>query len=58
MKTLVQDFCTQNEGQDLIEYSLLMALLALIAVGLAHGALTGVWATPHHTPPAARTMAS
>jgi Flp pilus assembly pilin Flp len=44
-----------DDGQDLIEYSLLMALIALVTVGLIHAKLTGIW-SPHS--PSPKTMAS
>jgi Flp pilus assembly pilin Flp len=46
---------TRDDGQDLIEYSLLIALIALVTVGLVHAKLTGIWST--HAP-SSKTMAS
>ncbi len=42
----VQSFMRQDEGQDLLEYSLLVALIALVAVGAvtaAGGSVTGIF---------------
>ena len=46
MKLLVQRFLSAEQGQDLTEYSLLLAFVVLVAVGifLVNGAsLNGVW---------------
>ena len=42
----VQSFIRQDEGQDLLEYSLLVALIALVAVGAvtaAGGTVSGMF---------------
>ena len=42
----VQSFVRQDEGQDLLEYSLLVALIALVAVGAvtaAGGSVNGIF---------------
>jgi pilus assembly protein Flp/PilA len=42
----VKSFASQEEGQDLLEYALLVALIALIAiaaVGAAGGAVNGIF---------------
>ena len=42
----VQSFARRDEGQDLLEYSLLVALIALVAVGgitLAGGSVSGLF---------------
>ena len=42
----VQSFVRRDEGQDLLEYSLLVALIALVAVGAvtaAGGSVTGIF---------------
>jgi pilus assembly protein Flp/PilA len=42
------DFCRLEEGQDLLEYALLVALISLIAVGavtLAGGAVNTIFST-------------
>jgi Flp pilus assembly pilin Flp len=51
----LKELWAHDEGQDLIEYSLVMALVALITVGLIHAKLTGIW-SPHSSSP--RTTAS
>ncbi len=38
MKTLVASFVRQDEGQDLLEYALLVALIAVVAVTAVTGA--------------------
>lgn len=43
---IVQSFVHQDEGQDLLEYSLLVALIALVAVGAvtaAGGSVNGIF---------------
>jgi pilus assembly protein Flp/PilA len=43
----VKSFSRQEEGQDLLEYALLVALIALIAIGAvtaAGGAVQGIFA--------------
>jgi Flp pilus assembly pilin Flp len=55
MKKRFERFWSCDEGQDLIEYSLLMALIALVTVGVVHAKLTGIWSVH---PKSARTMAS
>ncbi len=42
----VQLFARRDEGQDLLEYSLLVALIALVAIGAvtaAGGSVTGIF---------------
>ena len=42
----VQSFVRRDEGQDLLEYSLLVALIALVAVGavtVAGGSVNGIF---------------
>ncbi|OFW11688.1 MAG: hypothetical protein A3H96_03230 [Acidobacteria bacterium RIFCSPLOWO2_02_FULL_67_36] len=44
--TLVKSLGRQEEGQDLLEYALLVALIALIAIGAvtaAGGAVSGIF---------------
>ena len=46
MKALFVRFVREDEGQDLIEYALLAAIISLgcvIALGLVGTALNGVW---------------
>jgi Flp pilus assembly pilin Flp len=41
-------FCKKEDGQDLVEYSLLLAFLALATIGLltnARTSLNGLWGT-------------
>jgi Flp pilus assembly pilin Flp len=51
----------EEEGQDLVEYSLLLAFIALAAVGLLSGTRTtisGLWSTINTTLSSASTTAS
>ena len=44
----LEDFLVEDDGQDLIEYSLLIAVVALASVGLftkAGQSVTGIWST-------------
>jgi len=46
MKRILQKFSKQEEGQDLIEYTLLLAFVALAAAALfigAGGTISGIW---------------
>jgi len=46
--TYLRNFWTDEQGQDLIEYSLLMAFVALASAALFLGAgnsIKGIWAT-------------
>ena len=48
MNQLLSDFLGDDSGQDLIEYSLLMAFVALASAGLfmkAGKSVTGIWST-------------
>ena len=48
MIQLLEDFLAEDDGQDLIEYSLLMAFVALASAGLfmkAGKSVTGIWST-------------
>ena len=52
----VQSFMRQEEGQDLLEYSLLVALIALVAVGAvtaAGGSVNGIFSAIAAALPAA-----
>ena len=54
-------FFREEEGQDLVEYSLLLAFIALAAVGLLSGTRTtinGLWSTINSTLASASTTAS
>jgi Flp pilus assembly pilin Flp len=44
--TLFQDFLTDEQGQDLIEYTLLMAFVALASAAIfiqAGSSISGIW---------------
>jgi len=46
MISFVKTFCNDRQGQDLIEYTLLMAFVALAAAALflgAGGSIQGIW---------------
>jgi Flp pilus assembly pilin Flp len=46
MKKLFKNFCQDESGQDLIEYTLLMAFVALASASLfisAGGSVSGIW---------------
>jgi Flp pilus assembly pilin Flp len=48
MKTFLLNFLKDDSGQDLIEYSLLMAFVALASAALflgAGGSIQGIWST-------------
>jgi len=48
MDQLLEDFLADDSGQDLIEYSLLMAFVALAAAAVFQGAgksVAGIWIT-------------
>jgi Flp pilus assembly pilin Flp len=48
MKTILHAFWNDEQGQDLIEYTLLMAFVALASAALfigAGGSIKGIWAT-------------
>jgi len=58
---MLMRFWKEDDGQDLIEYSLLMAFLAIVGVGVAqgmHNSLTGIWRTSNTTLASAKTTAS
>ncbi len=61
MKTMLLKFWQEEEGQDLVEYSLLLAFIALAAVGLLSGTRTtiqGLWTTINSTLASASSSAS
>ncbi len=61
MKQFVLDFLTDETGQDLIEYTLLMAFVALASAALflgAGGSIQGIWTTSNSQLTAANTQAS
>jgi Flp pilus assembly pilin Flp len=60
MNTL-RNFMNDEQGQDLIEYTLLMAFVALAAAALfigAGGSIKGIWAASNTQLAAANTAAS
>ena len=59
--TYLRNFWTDEQGQDLIEYSLLMAFVALAAAALFLGAgksISGIWSTTNSQLVVANTQAS
>jgi Flp pilus assembly pilin Flp len=58
---LIRTFWTDDQGQDLIEYTLLMAFVALASAALfigAGGSISGIWSTGNSQLAAANTSAS
>ncbi|HXJ40856.1 MAG TPA: hypothetical protein VNH18_16365 [Bryobacteraceae bacterium] len=48
MKQVLENFCQEESGQDLIEYTLLMAFIALASASLflnAGGSVAAIWGT-------------
>jgi Flp pilus assembly pilin Flp len=61
MKTTIKNFITDEQGQDLIEYTLLMAFVALASAALFIGAgssIKGIWGATNTQLTAANTSAS
>jgi Flp pilus assembly pilin Flp len=61
MKQLLYNFLADESGQDLIEYTLLMAFVALASAALflgAGGSIAGIWTTSNSQLAAANTQAS
>jgi Flp pilus assembly pilin Flp len=61
MIQVLEDFLVEDDGQDLIEYSLLMAFVALASAALFMGAgksITGIWSTANSQLVQANTKAS
>jgi Flp pilus assembly pilin Flp len=59
--TYLRSFWKDEQGQDLIEYSLLMAFVALASAALFLGAgksISGIWSTTNSQLTAANTQAS
>ena len=57
----VRNFWNDDQGQDLIEYTLLMAFVALASAALfigAGGSISGIWGTTNSQLTAANTSAS
>lgn len=61
MKQTLASFWSDDSGQDLIEYTLLMAFVALASAALfigAGGSISGIWSTTNSQLGAANTTAS
>jgi Flp pilus assembly pilin Flp len=61
MSTFLRNFLADDQGQDLIEYTLLMAFVALASAALflgAGGSISGIWSTSNSQLAAANTQAS
>ncbi len=61
MKQMIQNFMNDEQGQDLIEYTLLMAFVALASAALflgAGGNISGVWTSGNSQLSTANTNAS
>jgi Flp pilus assembly pilin Flp len=61
MKQLLFNLVADESGQDLIEYTLLMAFVALASAALflgAGGSIAGIWTTSNSQMAAANTQAS
>ncbi len=59
--TFLRNFWQEDQGQDLIEYTLLMAFAALASAALFMGAgrsIKGIWSTSNSQLAAANTQAS
>jgi Flp pilus assembly pilin Flp len=59
--TTLRNFWNDEQGQDLIEYTLLMAFVALASAALflgAGGSISGIWSTSNTQLAAASTSAS
>lgn len=61
MKTMMWNFWNEEQGQDLIEYTLLMAFVALASAALfigAGGSVKNIWTTTNSQLAAANSSAS
>jgi Flp pilus assembly pilin Flp len=61
MKCLLTNFLHDDSGQDLIEYTLLMAFVALASAALfvaTGGSISGIWTTSNNQLSQANSMAS
>ncbi len=61
MTKMINNFMNDEQGQDLIEYTLLMAFVALAAAALflgAGGSISGIWGTTNTQLASANTAAS
>jgi Flp pilus assembly pilin Flp len=59
--TYLRNFWNDEQGQDLIEYTLLMAFVALASAALflgAGGSIKGIWVTTNNQLSQANAMAS
>jgi len=59
--TFLRNFWNDEQGQDLIEYTLLMAFVALASAALflgAGGSIKGIWSTTNNQLVAANAQAS
>ena len=59
--TIIKNFWENEQGQDLIEYTLLMAIVALASAGLfigAGGDVKGIWAVSNNELAQANAKAS
>jgi Flp pilus assembly pilin Flp len=59
--TFLQGFWNDEQGQDLIEYTLLMAFVALASAALflgAGGSIKGIWVTTNNQLSQANSLAS
>lgn len=59
--TLLREFLSNEQGQDLIEYTLLMAFVALASAALflgAGGSIKGIWVTTNNQLAQANAKAS
>jgi Flp pilus assembly pilin Flp len=61
MRHLIYEWLRDEQGQDLIEYTLLMAFVALTSAALflgAGGSIAGIWTTTNNQLSQANTVAS
>ena len=61
MKNMIMRFVKEEEGQDLIEYTLLMAFVALASAAIfinAGASIKGIWASANTQLASANTQAS
>ncbi len=61
MKTMLLNFLNDEQGQDLIEYTLLLAFVCLASAALfisAGGSVSGIWSATNSRLAAANTSAS
>lgn len=61
MKNIITNFWREEAGQDLIEYTLLMAFIALASAAIfvnAGGSINGIWASSSNQLSNAATSAS